>query len=334
MVNRNASPVLFGFDFQVNAAIILMIDNIKDMAAIRMEGQEDIEMELNNGSYILAQAKSAVKGSTDFSNALQNFKEAMVSLSDANQVCPSTVKQLIYISNYANPLTVASEKHLFAGLPARRNYHDLPQKSQNKIDELFSKLEYPLDKSKLVIQTFPFETDDDKERYKFVIQAIKDFLSTIESISIDSYELHRIWKDDIFKSGTKKSKTLKVLKTDIVWPIIVLITNNNSNYYYDDYDIDDSEIEEISRLYSGIINSISEKYEFVTRVLYAYNDFREGKGREKVKRFVDSNYHNFLYLLDDTSIDVNTKSILIKIILRSIIAKRIQIDKIKKVTNL
>ena len=330
MVNRVASPVLFGFDFQVNAAIILMIDNIKDMAAIRMEGKEDIEIELKDGSFILAQAKSAVKGSTDFSNALQNLKDAIVSLSDANRACP-TIKQLIYISNYANPLTIASEKHIFTG-QARRKYSDLPQKSKNKIDDLLSKLAYPFDKSKLLIQTFPFETDDDKERYKIVIQEIRDFINAMESISIDSYELHRIWKEDIFKSGTKKSQTLKVSKTDIVWPIIVLITNNNSNY--DDYDIDDSEIEEINRLYRGIINSISEKYEFLTKVLYSYNDFREGKGREKVTRFVNSNYQKFLHLLEGTSIDTNTKSILIKIILRNIIVKRIQIDKIKKATNL
>ena len=56
MTNRTATSVLFGFDFQANAAIVLMLENIKDMSSIRLEGSEDIEINLNNGSSILAQA--------------------------------------------------------------------------------------------------------------------------------------------------------------------------------------------------------------------------------------------------------------------------------------
>ena len=49
---------LFGFDFQVNAAIILMLENIKELKSLRLEGEkEDIELTLENGEKILAQAK-------------------------------------------------------------------------------------------------------------------------------------------------------------------------------------------------------------------------------------------------------------------------------------
>ena len=37
MTNRAATSVLFGFDFQANAAIVLMLENIKDMSSIRLE---------------------------------------------------------------------------------------------------------------------------------------------------------------------------------------------------------------------------------------------------------------------------------------------------------
>ena len=33
--NSNASPEIFGFDFQVNATIFLMLDNIKEVEAVR-----------------------------------------------------------------------------------------------------------------------------------------------------------------------------------------------------------------------------------------------------------------------------------------------------------
>ena len=35
--NRRASAVLFGFDFQVNAAIILLLENISELNCVRLE---------------------------------------------------------------------------------------------------------------------------------------------------------------------------------------------------------------------------------------------------------------------------------------------------------
>ena len=83
MANRTATSVLFGFDFQANAAIVLMLENIKDMTSIRLEGAEDIEINLNDGSCLLAQAKAVVNSSTDFSNVLSNLKKSITSLSEA-----------------------------------------------------------------------------------------------------------------------------------------------------------------------------------------------------------------------------------------------------------
>ena len=57
--NRNASASAFGWDFQINSAILLMIDNIEDVSYVKVEGKyEDIELYLNNGKTIYAQAKS------------------------------------------------------------------------------------------------------------------------------------------------------------------------------------------------------------------------------------------------------------------------------------
>lgn len=45
MTKRTATSTLFGFDFQTNAAIVvLMLENIKDLISIRLEGIEDIEI--------------------------------------------------------------------------------------------------------------------------------------------------------------------------------------------------------------------------------------------------------------------------------------------------
>jgi hypothetical protein len=43
--SRRATAVNFGFDFQSNAAIILMLDNITSLSSLRLEGDyEDIEL--------------------------------------------------------------------------------------------------------------------------------------------------------------------------------------------------------------------------------------------------------------------------------------------------
>ena len=76
MANRSAHAVVFGFDFQMNAAIVLMLENIKDLQTLRIEGnEEDIELTLNNGKKILAQAKAVENSSSDFSNVRKNLKK-------------------------------------------------------------------------------------------------------------------------------------------------------------------------------------------------------------------------------------------------------------------
>ena len=112
MTNRSATPVLFGFDFQANAAIVLMLENIKYMTSIRLEGYEDIEINLNDGSSVLAQAKAVVNSSTDFSNVISNLKKTIVSLSEAEHKSHS-VKELIYITNSPNPFNEKQLRNCF-----------------------------------------------------------------------------------------------------------------------------------------------------------------------------------------------------------------------------
>ncbi|MCL2033487.1 MAG: hypothetical protein FWG94_02020 [Oscillospiraceae bacterium] len=83
MKNTNASPIIFGWDFQINAAIILFLENIKEVKSIRVEGMtEDIEITLNNGRSIYSQSK-AVERENDYTNVLKKLKEAIITLDAA-----------------------------------------------------------------------------------------------------------------------------------------------------------------------------------------------------------------------------------------------------------
>lgn len=86
MPNRRASSVIFGFDFQINAAIVLAFENIKNLESIKIESNyEDIDISLIDNSHILAQAKSITDPINDFSNIRKNVIKSLQSLSDGLQ---------------------------------------------------------------------------------------------------------------------------------------------------------------------------------------------------------------------------------------------------------
>ena len=329
MPDRSATYTVFGFDFQVNAAIVIMLENIKELKSIRMEGKEDIELQLNSGNYVLAQAKSVVKASQDFTNVMANLKKAMESLSEAG--ANHEVEELIYITNSTNPFNTKTESFIFAGLPTHRSYDELLPKSKKKLDKIISELTIPIDKSKLVIQTLPFETDNKLERYKYVWSAIEELLNNLGNLPISKARLHEIWTKDIFQSGTMGDKEIKLTKNDIIWPIIVL-TTDSENY---DEDLDEAQIEEVKGLYGTIINTYTEKYEFLTNVLFAFNDFQKNKIlKERIRLFISEKYRDFSYIVEGSTINDELKDLIVKVILRNILLKRYQIQKIKEQVNL
>ena len=333
MPDRSATYTVFGFDFQVNAAIVIMLENIKELKSIRMEGKEDIELQLNNGNYVLAQAKSVVKASQDFTNVIANLKKAMESLSEVGS--NHEVEQLIYITNSTNPFNIKSESFIFSGLPTHRSYDDLLPKSKKKLDDIISNLTVPIDKSKLIIQTLPFETNNKKERYKYVWSAIEELLNKLGNLPISKEMLHEIWENDIFQSGTMGDQEIKLTKNDIIWPIIVLTTDNNNYDEELNEELDEAQIEEVKRLYSTIINTYTEKYEFLTKVLFAFNDFQKDKiVKDRIRLFISERYPDFLYIVDDANLNDELKEIIVKVIIRNILYKRYKIQKIKEQVNL
>ena len=113
--SRRADAVVFGFDFQVNAAIVLFLENIEDVEKICLEGNyEDIELELSSGKMILAQAKAVEKASSDFVNVRKNLKKALTSLSEAGERVDA--KELIEILIHPIPSMMISLEMFFTGM--------------------------------------------------------------------------------------------------------------------------------------------------------------------------------------------------------------------------
>lgn len=336
MKNRRANAVLFGFDFQRNAAIVLMLENIKNLRSVRLEGnEEDIELTLENGQKILAQAKAIEKSSSDFTHVRENLKKALVSLSEGAQ--KTDAQQLIFITNSPNPFNDEDSKCVFGGLPTRRSFSNLPPSAQEIVQRFLGDMDNPLDLQKFMVQVFPFETDDETERYKAITQAVNDFIGSL-NVNV-SYGLGKwllqVWHDDIFINGSKRDASIQLDKKDIIWPILVYETDINrcDEGFLNQFDI--GVYDEVVRLYSGTIDSCCERIEFFTKILYDYTQFPSTKKQmEKCQDFIDHSWENYKAEFSSDGIDDETLEALTKIVLYNVIRRRITIDKVRQGVNL
>lgn len=336
MKSRRAHAVLFGFDFQVNAAIVLMLENIRELHSLRLEGnQEDIELTLENNRKILAQAKAVERSSFDFSHVRENLKKSLISLSEGAQ--KTDAQQLILITNSPNPFNDAVSSSIFAGFPTHRTFSALPPSAQEIIQNYVKDIEHPLDLQKFTVQVFPFETDDETERYKAVMQVINDFIGSLHvNVSYGlGKQLLEVWHNDIFINGTKKDVGIQLNKKSIIWPILVLETDISrcDDNFLEQFDI--GVYDEVVRLYGKTINFCCEHIDFFTKILYDYSQFYSSKNqKDKWHDFINSAWEDYKGYFSIKGIDEETLEALTKIVLYNVIRRRITIDKIKREVNL
>ena len=332
--DRRADAVLFGFDFQVNAAIVLMLENITELRSLRLESEnEDIDIELYSGDHILAQAKAIVNSSTDFRNVRKNLKKALESLSEGSKKVQT--KKLILITNSPNPLNEDASRSIFWG-PARRGFSTLPESSQKIITDYLSQVDQPLDPDQFVIQVVPFETDDDTERYKAVSKVIDDFIGDLKlDIPGIGKQLHRVWCGEVFKSGSKNNVNIILSKKSLIWPIIVIATDIDRIDHDFIERFDSVQYDEIVRRFRETIDSCCERIEFFTKILFDFNSYKNtGKASEKTINFVEECWSNYLSEFEGNGIDSATAEALSKVVVYNVIRRRYDIDKIKKGASL
>jgi hypothetical protein len=333
--DRRAHAVLFGFDFQVNAAIVLMLDYIIELEYLRLEGNfEDIELTLSEGKTILAQAKAIERASSDFQNVRKNLEKALASLSEGCKDNPD-VKKVIFITNSPNPLREEASSKCFYGL-SYRDYSTLPSSSQKLIKRYLSKINCPLDLGKFMILVLPFETDDKKERYKEVRKAVDDFVGDL-NINIPGLgkKLLAVWQTEVFHNGTKKDVSIRLSKKDIIWPVIVIATDieRADERVFDWFDC--SAFDEITHKYKTLIDTCSERFEFVVKVLSDYNSYKSSKKEsEKPFDFAFNKCKLYEQELDMGNIDKESRRGVVQLILYKIVANRITISRVKKAVNL
>lgn len=327
MSDRNASSSAFGWDFQANSAMLLMLENIREAKRVRVEGSdEDIEITLDDHTKIYAQAK-AVEKPNDTSHVIDKLTKALETLSDAAKNGDGS--QFTYMTNSSNPFNNQRTVSYFTGR-THLGFDELPDQAQKRIKDIITKNGFAdLDVHKLDIRVIPFYGNDLKNRYKEIQACVNEFLATVNvDLPGVNVEIMEIWQRDLFLNATQSDTAISVSKEKMIWRLIVLVIDKTAaNEYKKDFD--DDEISEIERKYKLIINQNTMSYEIISRIL---SDYRKIKGSSK--QFVGDHWKDYLDIVNVIEADNDTKESLLKIILYRILTQRQYIRDIKRDSNL
>jgi hypothetical protein len=281
-IDKNASPSAYGWCFQVGAGISLILDaaHIKNFSKIKMEGKsDDIEITLNDGQKIYAQAKSVTQMG-DQRNASSNLKNALAVLSGDEQ--NGDAFKLIYITNIGNPLSSTTPSTYSYG----HNYEFsiLSTKDQKKITDKTG-TDFPTDKFELRIIRF-FGTGDNK--FQSIKQQIEEFLrEAINDPSCSKLLLDRWFQTFMVNAADipDNEKEVDLKKKDVIFPVIAVVINqpiSEANFNeicdYENYD-------EVKQEFTRMIYEATCDYQFITNVLADY--------REKKKYATDKANYKF-----------------------------------------
>lgn len=110
--SSNATASAFGWEFQSNAAIMLMLKNIESASKVKVEGEtEDVEITFTNGRMLMAQAKSVINPD-DVSFVIDKLEAALKTLNKASQI--ANIEKLVYVTNSPNPFSDVTTMYKFS----------------------------------------------------------------------------------------------------------------------------------------------------------------------------------------------------------------------------
>ena len=331
--SSNASAAAFGWDFQSNAGIVLMLHNLDRAKSVRIEGVEDVEIHLESGKRIYAQAKG-VRNPDDTSHVIDKLESAIRTLTEAAR--HGNVESLVYVTNSPNPFNDKATSYRFAGAEADVPYVSLPQSCKDQLLKICDNCGYDLPVEKFSIRTFDF-SGDGENRYRIVKTLVVEFLSSLglSERGWGQKVLDR-WHDEFWKNASQSDRKIVITKKKMVWPLVVWLCEDIKSKI-EIKDIDELEIEDVTRRFRNIISDKEDKFEFVAKVTCAFHLFRKGTAlryRDALNAFIADSWQKFLGEFCLEGVDRRTAKIIVSVALERIIRTQADIERIKESVNL
>lgn len=330
----NASPSAYGWEFQVGAGIVLMLDYAKEFTSLKMEGKDDdIEITIPGGK-VYAQAKSVYQ-MRDQRSAVKNLGEALTVLYNDAKKDPDHDK-LIYVTNIVNPFD-GTQNNAYSTYDRVYDYAIIAETEQQKIME-HTKSDFPTDDLQVRVLWFFGEKE---RKYDSVKRRVRDFLDEAELKAFNDNELLRDWTF-LFHANCAdvpdEKKRVEMSKKEVMYPVIMLATKGGISRN-DFSEVSDYEnYEEIYERYRESINNRAYEYDFTASLLAEYQ-IEKGKVPKDdlngfMYKFVRENYANYRQYFDGVDEEPETKDQVIMMTLLTIIKNAGNLKKIYNATNL
>lgn len=326
----NATASAFGWEFQSNAAIMLMIKNIVNASKVKVEGEnEDVEITFSDGKMLMAQAK-AVENPDDVSHVKEKLASGLRTLNDAAK--DPNVNQLIFVTNSPNPFKDVTTMYKFSSPLNVVPFSELPESCQEVVNDICTTCGYNIDVSMLTVCVMQFHGQAEDERYKVLRSLTEEFLNDIGVEKVSANQILSLWQHSF--SVNASQRTTSITKESMVWPIIAILCEvRETDTELDDYD--SSDVAEILRKYRAVINNNSERFEFISKVLSDYEEFHlEMKSRDRVPRFISERWNQYMEDFDLKNADAATAEAVIRLTILNVLKSRRIIADIKSKVKL
>lgn len=309
--NRNASSVLFGFQYQINVAIYFMFEYLNRLKDIKLEGKkEDIELSLIKNEKFMIQVKSQTKDLNDETNNIRKLKDSLISLAEADN---KNVKYLIYVSNMVNPLKkpfsdFSNEKIIL------KKYSELSEEAQSVVDlQIERNVDkkdnqiYNLNKDKLLIVKLPFFGEVLRQKRSFILDVVSEKLSSFsENLVNKKNDIIDYWESKFLQNGSENPK-MKITKKEICSVLILFeIENINMDTILSELSIDEIYYDATYNKYKKIIDEKSNCYEYISKVYSLYKKIKS-KQPITISEFVTSHKLILYNIFYDNVIDLESR---------------------------
>jgi len=330
MNSTQASATIFGFQFQINAAIYLMLKYFSDFDQIKIEGsQEDIELFLHDNKKIYAQAKSKEFPTKDNKGHSEKLKDALRTLSNVDD---RGNYNLMYISNLEeNPLNSGTKE--FDGISFLK-YDELKEVSKKKIDNQISNENYNIDTSRLIIAKIPFYGDDWEQRHREISKKMSEFVSNVSpSLSSFANRIITIWEEEFLHNASVKSPKITINKENVVWGLVVCKLQLDDVKKFDEkLEIEETDFLEAIDEYEKIIDIKSSTFLDYNKIISLYSQYKLKSDKSvSIYEFIQGNKDEIFNLIfPDKNRDDIVLQACAKIIAKEIILRSKSIEEIKR----
>jgi hypothetical protein len=316
-----AGAVIFGFEFQVDAAICLFIRSIENIDQIKVEGKfQDIELLMKDGSKTFCQVKSiynpsSVRSLSKFREAAYSLAETPIGLNDSYLYCSNQLDSFISGSSCFSVDSILEY-----------SFVNLEEGMQKIVEKYFSKKKSKKwDKFKII--KIPYNISSNAETKKaHIINEIKKFLIAVREDESRASLLIKDWHGYFENSAEGIEEEFVLKKERIIWMIIAsLLSQSLSKVIINDetlrYDVE--------KRYDNLISFKICNFEISNKIIGLYIEQLPEKKWKSFDSFTDFNLRDLTnFIFQDETIG-EIELITVYAITSAILSCRTRIERIK-----